>query len=164
MMRMDPETLDRLRTLAATLLRLPSATARRLLRLGSTLEGRTRLAQARARLASEEVREALVDWAALDPDLLDQAASALLALPPEMVGFLGALSQDGTALERAVEALQEAQYALTVTRRATIGANGWIEAHWIPRGQKRYGPYLVARWWEGGKKRARYLGKCRAER
>ena len=38
---------------------------------------------------------------------------------------------------------------------------GWIEAHFVRdrlTGQ-RYGPYLVRRWREGGRKRLQYLGK-----
>src|SRR5919199_4896745 len=38
---------------------------------------------------------------------------------------------------------------------------GWIEAHFVRDRQtgQRYGPYLVRRWREGGRKRLQYLGK-----
>lgn len=39
------------------------------------------------------------------------------------------------------------------------GARGHIEAKYIPRGNKRHGPYLYLRYWQGGKLRSKYLGK-----
>jgi hypothetical protein len=38
---------------------------------------------------------------------------------------------------------------------------GWIEAHFVRDRHpgQRYGPYLVRRWREGGRKRLQYLGK-----
>jgi len=41
----------------------------------------------------------------------------------------------------------------------TKGARGHIEAKYIPRGNKRHGPYLYLRYWQGGKLRSKYLGK-----
>lgn len=38
-------------------------------------------------------------------------------------------------------------------------ARGHIEAKYIPRGNKRHGPYLYLRYWQGGKLRSKYLGK-----
>jgi hypothetical protein len=39
------------------------------------------------------------------------------------------------------------------------GSKGHIEAKYIPRGNKRHGPYLYLRYWQGGKLRSKYLGK-----
>ena len=38
---------------------------------------------------------------------------------------------------------------------------GWIETRFVrdPETGRRYGPYLVRRWREGGRKRLQYLGK-----
>jgi len=60
--------------------------------------------------------------------------------PPE-----SELEKDGTK-EEAVQPSKE------VTR-------GHIEAKYIPRGNKRHGPYLYLRYWQGGKLRSKYLGK-----
>lgn len=38
-------------------------------------------------------------------------------------------------------------------------ASGHIETKYIPRGNKRHGPYLYLRYWQGGKLRSKYLGK-----
>ncbi len=38
-------------------------------------------------------------------------------------------------------------------------AKGHIETKYIPRGNKRHGPYLYLRYWQGGKLRSKYLGK-----
>ena len=45
----------------------------------------------------------------------------------------------------------------------TTGARGHIETKYIPRGNKRHGPYLYLRYWQGGKLRSKYLGKPQRE-
>jgi len=40
------------------------------------------------------------------------------------------------------------------------GSRGHIEAKYIPRGNKRHGPYLYLRYWQDGKLRSKYLGKA----
>lgn len=45
----------------------------------------------------------------------------------------------------------------------TKGVRGHIEAKYIPRGNKRHGPYLYLRYWQGGKLRSKYLGKPQKE-
>ncbi|MEM6590487.1 MAG: hypothetical protein AAF651_01345 [Cyanobacteria bacterium P01_C01_bin.73] len=37
---------------------------------------------------------------------------------------------------------------------------GHIETKYIPRGNKRHGPYLYLRYWQGGRLRSKYLGKA----
>jgi len=44
--------------------------------------------------------------------------------------------------------------------RSPQGSRGHIEAKYIPRGNKRHGPYLYLRYWQGGKLRSKYLGKA----
>lgn len=36
---------------------------------------------------------------------------------------------------------------------------GHIEVKYIPRGNKRHGPYLYLRYWQDGRLRSKYLGK-----
>jgi hypothetical protein len=45
-------------------------------------------------------------------------------------------------------------------QRSSQGSKGHIEAKYIPRGNKRHGPYLYLRYWHGGKLRSKYLGKA----
>jgi len=45
-------------------------------------------------------------------------------------------------------------------QRSLQGSRGHIEAKYIPRGNKRHGPYLYLRYWQGGKLRSKYLGKA----
>ena len=43
--------------------------------------------------------------------------------------------------------------------RSQKGSRGHIEAKYIPRGNKKHGPYLYLRYCQGGKLRSKYLGK-----
>ena len=43
------------------------------------------------------------------------------------------------------------------------GQRGHIEEKYIPRGNKRHGPYLYLRYWQDGKLRSKYLGKKNTE-
>ncbi|WP_204141312.1 hypothetical protein [Halomicronema sp. CCY15110] len=49
-------------------------------------------------------------------------------------------------------------------QRSPQGSRGHIEAKYIPRGNKRHGPYLYLRYWQGGKLRSKYLGKAQQGR
>ncbi|MEM1309610.1 MAG: hypothetical protein AAF773_28555 [Cyanobacteria bacterium P01_D01_bin.115] len=45
-------------------------------------------------------------------------------------------------------------------QRSPKGAKGHIEVKYVPRGNKRHGPYLYLRYWQDGKLRSKYLGKA----
>lgn len=45
-------------------------------------------------------------------------------------------------------------------QRSQQGSRGHIESKYIPRGNKKHGPYLYLRYWQSGKLRSKYLGKA----
>ena len=56
---------------------------------------------------------------------------------------------------------REARTAIANKREATRLGGVWLELKYIPDrdSDKLYGPYLYARWREGGRQKSRYLGK-----
>ncbi|WP_322797961.1 hypothetical protein [Thermoflexus sp.] len=129
-------------------------------------------AEPEARREEQEALEALLDVleaarpfaravVGVDPDRLRDVRAALEALkatPPAAARLLRALSAGGARLEAAARQID--RLSGTLRRWAKQGHPGWVEAKWIPRRGKRYGPYLYVRWREGGRKRSRYRGKA----
>jgi hypothetical protein len=92
-------------------------------------------------------------------------------LLPSLAGWeLADLHELQTALGGLIEALETSQETPgpgsdddsgeELTPRSQTGAKGHIEMKYVPRGNKRYGPYLYLRYWQGGKLRSKYLGKA----
>lgn len=85
---------------------------------------------------------------------------------------------DLLALKQAIDALVIATQPMTLGRSETIdldeererrrpeakakekrSADGWIETSYKSSNGKRYGPYRYLRWWQGGVKKSKYLGR-----
>lgn len=73
-------------------------------------------------------------------------------------GLIEALEPSEKNLENDANDADSEKYEFE--QATTKGARGHIEAKYIPRGNKRHGPYLYLRYWQGGKLRSKYLGKA----
>lgn len=93
--------------------------------------------------------------------LLPSLAAWELADLQELHAALGGLIEAlETPQETSVPESDDGDNREEVTQRSPQGSRGHIEAKYIPRGNKRHGPYLYLRYWQGGKLRSKYLGKA----
>ncbi len=95
-------------------------------------------------------------------------------LPTLATWELADLQELQAALEGLIEALSTVsgdastsddeanQMPVAASPAAAKGGRGHIETKYIPRGNKRHGPYLYLRYWQDGKLRSKYLGKPRS--
>jgi len=91
------------------------------------------------------------------PSLSTWELSDLRELQAALGGLIEALEPSKENLENAADDDDSRIYKFEQT--TTKGTRGHIEAKYIPRGNKRHGPYLYLRYWQGGKLRSKYLGK-----
>ncbi len=89
------------------------------------------------------------------PSLAAWELSDLHDLKAALLGLIEAmeappqLAEDSSGVDQEVSAEEKPRKS----------AKGHIETKYIPRGNKRHGPYLYLRYWQGGKLRSKYLGK-----
>lgn len=99
---------------------------------------------------TDKLLPSLTVWELADLRELHAALGGLIeALEPPQEPPEPELDKDGTQ-EEAVQPLKQ-------------GSRGHIEAKYIPRGNKKHGPYLYLRYWRGGKLRSKYLGKAQKQ-
>lgn len=91
------------------------------------------------------------------PHLIRQATQLsrpdLAELHDAIAGLLDVIDLDQVRRDR-----QATQTQTTPKREA----RGWYEYSYKTRDGKRYGPYCYFRYWSGGKKKSRYIGKALA--
>jgi len=97
----------------------------------------------------------------LTDKLLPTLATWELADLQELQAALGGLIETLDHAQGNPESTATDQYSSQdeLEQAPAKGARGHIETKYIPRGNKRHGPYLYLRYWQGGKLRSKYLGK-----
>ena len=88
-------------------------------------------------------------------DLLDRAG--LLALREEVDARLAAFDAQGATAPSGLVGNAGANSGGLPTKDGGTGRGGWVEMRMV----NGCGPYAYRRWWEGGRKRTRYIGKVK---
>ena len=88
-------------------------------------------------------------------DLLDRAG--LLALREEVDARLAALDDQAATAADGLVGNEGANGGGVPTKGGRAGRGGWVEMRMV----NGCGPYAYRRWWEGGRKRTRYIGKVK---
>jgi hypothetical protein len=90
------------------------------------------------------------------PTLANWELEDLRELQSALVGLIEAFALPSS---NDADAVSQGQRGQCPTQGGRSAARGHIETKYIPRGNKRHGPYLYLRYWQDGKLRSKYLGK-----
>jgi len=96
---------------------------------------------------------------ALTDKLLRSLATWELADLRELQAALGGLIDALESPPESPQTIDDDSSRDDFDQPSMTGARVHIEAKYIPRGNKRHGPYLYLRYWQDGKLRSKYLGK-----